>query len=336
VLGVPRAVGGDAAVRLVRRMGVSSAAGLVNAVLRRAPDAWSGLATAPPGLRYSHPDWLVERWTRHFGATATETMLAAHQSPAPPWAWFRSAEARRSVEEGGAALEDHPWLPDCVTGRAEALVAEAGAGRAYIQDPASQLVADVVAGIAGERAADVCAAPGGKAARWTLLRGSPPFIADSAPRRVALVAGLFARLGWSRPPLTVGDATAPALGPSTLDTVLADAPCSGTGTLRRHPELRWRLAEGDLYERAALQRRILDGAGALLRPGGHLLYSTCSIEPEENEDLMARPPEGMVAVPVPTEIAPDAPWLRLPGGGARVLPSAECDGFTLHLLRRSH
>jgi 16S rRNA (cytosine967-C5)-methyltransferase len=130
------------------------------------------------------------------------------------------------------------------------------------------------------------------------------------------------------PGLVVADALAAPLRPGSCQAVLLDAPCSGTGTLRRHPEIRWRLKPVDLAQLAGAQRRLAEAAAALLAPGGVLLYATCSLEPDENAGVLA----GLSLEALP--IAPELPFRKLLGGGVVIPPSAAGDGFTVHLLRR--
>ena len=145
---------------------------------------------------------------------------------------------------------------------------------------------------------------------------------------------LLERMGT--PLSMVADATQPPLEPAAWDLVLVDAPCSGTGTLRRHPEIKWRLREEDIFGLAEIQARILAGARDLLAENGVLLYSTCSVEPEENEGLFESMPEGAEPVELMTVLPEGGPWVATSAGGVRILPNALGDGFTLHALRSSH
>lgn len=333
VLGVPAAVAGDGAVRLIRRLGTGSAAGLVNAVMRRAPQRWQALEDARPGVRWSHPDWLVDRWTRNWGTEITHRVLASNQAPAPVWVWFTDPDRARALASGGDELRAHPWSPGTWMVPGPVAIREVEARRAYVQDPSSQLVSEIAGRLASARTADLCSGPGGKAARLAARTGRTPLCADRSLSRMRLVDGLFSRLGIGRPPLFVADAAAPPLRPGSLDVVV-DAPCSGTGTLRRHPELRWRLAEADIAGRSEVQRRILAGAATLVGEGGWLLYATCSVEPEENEQILTPPPGGLVSSAIAELLPPRVEAERLPSGGIRLLPGPDCDGFTVHLLRR--
>ena len=196
----------------------------------------------------------------------------------------------------------------------------------YVQDLASQWVAEAVGAQPGERIADLCAAPGGKA---MLLAATGAWVvaADLRPRRSDLVRANAPDL-----PVVAADAAAPPYGAGSFDRVLVDAPCSGLGTLRRRPDARWRI-DADAPERlAALQRRLVEAAAELVRPGGHLVYSVCTLTDAEtlaiDDHLVGARPD---LQPVPP---PGDPW-RPYGRGARLLPqAADTDGmYLLHLHR---
>jgi 16S rRNA (cytosine967-C5)-methyltransferase len=337
-MGVPSAVATDGAVHLVRRLGRTSAGGLVNAVLRRALPAWpEKMAGAAPDLRLSHPEWLARRWAEHFGVEAAEHAMEAAQQPAPVWVWFLEDSARTELAERGVELRSHPWCPGAwtVDGAAGELLREVSRGRAYVQDPSSQLVAHLAGRLAGDggRIADLCAAPGGKAALTARLRPGHRLVAmDIRPRRVSMMRPLLQRVGVDG--CVVADAGVPPLPPRGVDLVLLDAPCSGTGTFRRHPELKWRLRAESIEERAREQTRLLRSTLELVSPAGTLLYATCSIEPEENEGLGALGAEGFGAVELSELLPGGVPAERTVAGGIRILPNLDGDGFTMHALRR--
>jgi len=340
ILGAPAPVAVDSAVRLVRRLGKGSAAGMVNAVLRRAVESWHALeAGAPPDVLLSHPNWLWERWRRNFGEAGARGAMAANQEPAPVWVWWLDREAPLELERHGILLEAHPWCPGAwgAPGADAALAAEAAAGRAYVQDPSSQLVAHLAAAIGAEgggRLADLCAAPGGKTALAGRLGRWGEIVAmDIAPAKLPPMRTLLARAGV-RAVVLAGDAARPALPSGRWELVLLDAPCSGTGTLRRHPELRWRLEETDIGRRAALQARLFRTACDLVAPGGVLLYTTCSVEPEENEAILAETPAGFEALDPTPYLPAGVPAQPTSAGGLRLLPGPSWDGFTFHALQR--
>jgi len=339
VLGTPAPIAVDGAVRLAKRLGKTSASGLVNAALRRAIQSWDTLE-APRDVLLSHPEWLWARWKRSFGEAAAARAMAADQAPASVWVWWLDEAAPSALQDDGILLAPHPWCPGAwrAPGADSVLAGEAAAGRAYVQDPSSQLATLVSVALMGEgggRMADLCAAPGGKAALAARLgRRIEVVAADLRIRRVRLLRHLLDRAGATAPVLAA-DAARPAFRPGCWDLVLLDAPCSGTGTLRRHPELRWRLGEEDIAARASLQARLIRGASRLPSPGGILLYTTCSIEPEENEALFRRIPEGFERIDLTAHIPPEVPVIPTAAGGLRLLPGTSWDGFTFHALRRA-
>jgi 16S rRNA (cytosine967-C5)-methyltransferase len=336
-LGVPPPVATDAAVRLVRRAGRPHASGLVNAVLRKAHPSWEERwRSAPPGVRMAHPDWLVKRWLQRYPVAGVEAALAADQEPASMWVWFLDDAARRGLAE---SLRPHPWCPQAFASsdKAPSLAASVRSGEAYAQDPSSQLVAHVAAALIAQRSeprvAHVCAAPGGKAARLATLHQCRQQVAlDRHPGRLRLARELLARVSSSAR-VVVGDATAPPLGVGLWDLVVVDAPCTGTGTLRRHPELKWRLRPEDPAEMATPQQKLLEAAAPLLSSGGIVLYSTCSIESEENEEVVDSVPE-LHPVELGALLPPATPAIPTSTGGVRLLPGTDHDGFTIHALTR--
>jgi 16S rRNA (cytosine967-C5)-methyltransferase len=197
----------------------------------------------------------------------------------------------------------------------------------YIQDLASQWVVDLVGALPGERILELCAAPGGKS---TLLAatGAAVTASDVSPRRSQLVAANAARLGAELAGVVAADGLASPFRPRSFDRVLVDAPCSGLGVLRRRPDARWRIKETDVEELADLQRRLLAAGAELVRPGGVLIYSVCTLTVEETlgVDLPA-----LEALPAPGH--PWQPW----GRGARLLPQAEgTDGMYVLKLSVPH
>ncbi|MET0554833.1 MAG: transcription antitermination factor NusB [Vicinamibacteria bacterium] len=269
--------------------------GFVNAVLRRLaregppaepdparePLAWLTTAGSLPG-------WLAERWLGRLGAEAA--VLRARALAAAPATTVRlnprhpDAEAR-ALAAGLALLPlTVPGALRVTAGRAHEL---ASAGLLLAQDEGSQLVAHLAA--APGRTLDACAAPGGKATLVADLVGRDGlvFAGEIAPARLRTLAALTAR--WGAPNVRV--LAADGLRPPYLggfDTVLLDAPCSGLGTIARHPDIRWRVAPADLARHARRQAGLLDSLAQVVRPGGRLVYATCSSEPEENDDVVAR------------------------------------------------
>jgi 16S rRNA (cytosine967-C5)-methyltransferase len=252
------------------------------------------------------------------------------------WIWFIDEEVRRKMIERSVSLECHPWCPGAwhAPGHEAELVDEVKRGSAYVQDPSSQLVAHAGNTLvpAGDFV-DLCAAPGGKTALLMKLGSWRRAVAlDIRLMRVRLMEDLVRRVGECG--AAAADGGEPPFRSGAFDLVLLDAPCTGTGTLRRHPELRWRLQPESIADRAGVQRRLLSSALSLVSPGGVLLYATCSVEPEENEAHFAGPFEGFEAVNL-GNLLPDAvPAIATDAGGIRILPNPNGDGFTIHASRR--
>ena len=292
------------AVELTRRSGKSSAAGLTNAVLRSLSRD-RGALTWPPrdnisehlSTVQSHPRWLVDRWLDRYGPAATEAWLAFNNEPAAMClAVNRHVTSREALatELAEAGVRTEPTARAAhglrvVEGRPLATAAFTE-GRFIVQDEASQLIGELVQPKSGATVLDVCASPGGKTLALSAAVGPTGTViaSDVRPQRVRLLARTMARC-------KVPNATVvhiPADGPlpfaaEAFDLVLIDAPCSGLGTIRRDPDIRWRRAPDDLARLAATQSALLSRAAELVTPGGRMLYSTCSSEPEENEHVVA-------------------------------------------------
>jgi 16S rRNA (cytosine967-C5)-methyltransferase len=334
-------------VELAKRRHGLGASKLVNAVLRRLDREREGLAAETPSdpidalaLAYSHPRWLVARWVARWGAAETEQLLGANNMEAPlilrPYHVVRE-QLEASLESAGVRVEEAPLVGDSIQIVSSiSSLTELGAyrqGLFHVQDPASTLVTMYAALAPGATAADVCAAPGGKAIELART-ASVVYASDISPIRLMRVISNARRLELRHIIPYVADARTPALGP--VDAVLLDAPCTGTGTFRRHPDARWRLKVSDLAVMAALQRTLLRGAASVVKPGGLLVYSTCSLEPEENdaqvESFLADHPDWTLEPP-PEGAVPAA---VLDAGRLRVLPQRHrADGAFAARLRRS-
>ncbi|HXI01888.1 MAG TPA: 16S rRNA (cytosine(967)-C(5))-methyltransferase RsmB [Candidatus Saccharimonadales bacterium] len=287
----------------------AASAGFLNAVLRRlcrdkdrlplpaVPDESAGPRAVAEALavRHSHPAWLVERWLDRWGAAGTIALLEANNLPAPSCLAVNTARAapeevvRRLAAEGIEAerLAFPPGFLEVRRG------SPAGSrafeeGLFYIQDRASGIVPHLLAPAPGARVLDACSAPGGKTLALARMAGPSGRVvaADGNPGRVRLVTSNAARLGVSRILTVAADMRRPPFRLS-FDAALVDAPCSGTGVFRRDPESRYRLAPADLIALAIRQREILDAVAPLVKPGGTLVYSVCSLEREEGEDQVA-------------------------------------------------
>lgn len=305
---IPPSAAVNESVNLVHRARLRSAAGMVNAVLRRAlrEPAFDPAAGIPDpierfSIETSHPVWLLQQWSESFGLERTRALaLANNDNPLTAFRFTALAEDRPALlaelGESGAELTASPLVPDAwrFTGGESALRAYAHRGLIYQQDDASQWIAHLAA--TGNRSMakrvphlDVCAAPGSKATLMAerLAPGGLVIAGDLSESRLRTVREIAKRVGIRTIASTAYDAaTALPFRDGTFGTVLLDAPCSGTGTLRKNPEIRWRLAAPDISELAAKQHCILVNAAKTVKPGGLLFYSTCSIEVEENEAVV--------------------------------------------------
>jgi 16S rRNA (cytosine967-C5)-methyltransferase len=294
----------------------------------------------------SHPAWLLARWVRAFGADEAAALARANNQP-PPVA-FRvstwreeSGEVLARLRDAGIEVQPSEIAPDAwrvTRGTGGAVLRTlAQAGLVYTQDEASQLVAHILGAQNGERVLDVCAAPGSKATHIAGLAGKRALIVagDLYESRLRVVAESAARQQLENVRACVFDADgALPFADESFERVLVDAPCTGTGTLRHNPEIRWRLAPADINDLAARQLRILTSAACVVRRGGRLVYSTCSVEPEENEQVCATflaAHADYAAVPV------DAPARLITStGAARTWPQRDgADGFFVATLART-
>jgi 16S rRNA (cytosine967-C5)-methyltransferase len=306
---VPASAVVNDAVSLARKTGKKSAAGFTNALLRRASRERTRLPLPPRppdtsdragALAYlsvtlSHPEWLVERWLHRYGFEAAEAWARFNNEPAP--LTLRANALRNSRDELAAAL--HAVGVDTAPARSApaALIVRSGnplltplaqSGAFVVQDEASQLVGTFVEARPGETILDACASPGGKTTQMAAAMGDAGMIvaADVRDRRVRLLARTVAESGAHAIRIVQADASAPLPFRAVFDAVLVDAPCSGLGTIRRDPDIRWRRRPGEFRAFADLQLRILRHAAAIVRSGGRVVYSTCSSEPEENDEVV--------------------------------------------------
>ncbi len=319
---------------------------LANAVLRRTDRERANLAIATPpdpidalALASSHPRWLVARWVARWGSDATAALLAANNVEAPtvlrPYG-ITGAELKAMLVEAGVEAHDTPLVNDSVELGHGVSILELDAfsrGLFFVQDPAATLVVQYAAVQPGSSVADFCAAPGGKT--FELSRtAAVVYAADRSAARMQRVVSTAARLHATNVIPLVDDARHPAM--RDLDAVLVDVPCTGTGTFRRHPDARWRLKASDLAVMPAIQRSILRAAADAVKPGGLLVYSTCSLEPEENdaqiEAFLDDHPRFTLEPPPPGAV-PDS---VLDAGRLRVLPHRHgTDGAFAARLRRT-
>jgi 16S rRNA (cytosine967-C5)-methyltransferase len=343
-------------VELVKRARKTSAAPFVNAVLRKlskdplcssVPSVVSDFSPQATATAYAHPTWLIERWAQAYGPEAAERICRHNQTIPPTALRLRTPNAAEELAAEGISLEPGNLLSSArrVHSGDVTKTHSFGSAQVVIQDEASQLIAALV-GPGHEKVLDCCAAPGGK----TLA------IADQHPDATITAVEIHphrARQMQKRFPAdtkiqtVIADArTLPVAQP--FDLVLADVPCSGTGTLARNPEIKWRLKPEDLPELHDRQLAILRSAAAHLAPGGRVIYSTCSLEKEENEDVveqaMKEEPSlhlldcrteldrlrstGVVTWPNPASLAQGRYLRTIPG----IHP---CDGFFAAILERT-
>jgi 16S rRNA (cytosine967-C5)-methyltransferase len=333
-------------VELAKRRHGLGASKLANAVLRRLDRERDGLRLPTPSdpldalaLEYSHPRWLIARWIARWGENETRKLLDANNGEAPlvarPYHAVRE-QLEAMLEAAGVRVDEAPLARDSIILSSQvSSLTELGAfrqGLFHLQDPGSTLVTQYACVPTGAVVADLCAAPGGKAIELS-RNASLVYASDTSFSRLRRVRANSSRLEITRIISYVADARVPAIRP--VDFVLVDVPCTGTGTFRRHPDARWRLKPSDLAVLGALQRAVLRSAATVVRPGGLLVYSTCSLEPEENDGQVEAflgenpgwrlepPPEGTV------------PALVLDAGRLRVLPQRHgTDGAFAARLRR--
>ncbi len=309
---IPPSAAVNESVNLVRAARLKSAASFTNAVLRRAtrePD-YDPTANTPDSIEKlsietSHPRWLIERWCSQFGFEEAALLARSNNRPAPLAFRFTARAFVQNLNRASAIADDlrkdgAELLPSRIAQDSWRIVAAPGKtrerirklsqdGLIYFQDEGSQLVAHLLSARSGDRVLDVCAAPGSKSTLIAALAPQAAIIAgDLYEHRLRTIKEVAMRQGADNVRLLAHDATRELpYSDGTFDRVLVDAPCSGTGTLRRNPEIRWKLQPSDIVELAAKQRRILEKAAAMVRPGGVLLYSTCSVETDENEPVVS-------------------------------------------------
>jgi 16S rRNA (cytosine967-C5)-methyltransferase len=302
---IPARAAVNESVELVKRARKTSAASLVNAVLRRLAEGPAGEHVeklVPAGLSrpeqlgiiYSHPAWLVERWLARWGETRTIAQLEANnEAPHLTCAVHdpeREQEIKGALEKAGLRVAAGRLLKSAVivSGGSPARTDAFQKGWISIQDEASQAIPLLLDVRAGNHVLDLCAAPGGKTVALARAAGETGFVvaADRHAHRLRAMSAQLNRLHLKKVARVELDAEKPLPFGAKFDRILVDAPCSGTGTLARHPEIRWRLRPEQLGDLQRLQIVILRAAAAQLAPGGRMVYSTCSLEAEENEEVV--------------------------------------------------
>jgi 16S rRNA (cytosine967-C5)-methyltransferase len=318
-LGTPAHAAVDTSVRLVEQARLPHLKGLANAVLRRLAREGAALLASSAPVPANTPHWLWHSWIDAYGERVARAIAEAHLSEAPldltpraePEAWAERLQGRLLPtgtirRPAGGAVADLP-------GYAE--------GAWWVQDAAAALPARLLGDVAGNRVADLCAAPGGKTMQLCAA-GARVTAVDISARRMGRLGENLARAGFAAE-LVTADASK-WLPAERFDAVLLDAPCSGTGTLRRHPDIAWLKSEADVERLTATQDRLLRRAVGLLKPGGILVYAVCSLQEEEG----ARRIEGLLAeittlrrVPIDASELPGLADAVTKAGDVRTLPS---------------
>lgn len=334
---VPDRAAVDVAVRLAQAdRTLRGYSGLVNAVLRRVGREREEIEEFDDPMR-DVPQWLNSRWKATYGADAVRALAIAHRAGT-------SVDITLKGELGDWAerLDADPLLTGSLRLRGRDSVRDLAGfneGEWWVQDAAAALPVRLLAPLPGEKIADLCAAPGGKTAQIAAA-GADVLAVDRSAKRLKRLSENMQRLGLSA---DVKTADVLALDSTDFDAVLLDAPCSATGTLRRHPEIAWTKSMDDVAKLTALQSQLLDKAATMLRPGGRLVYCTCSLEPEEGEEqieaFLTRH-ANFSRVPIRAEEI-GLPQAVTPKGDLRTLPSFEAgpglagmDGFFAARLRK--
>ncbi len=323
-------------VEAARALGVGWAARLINAVLRRAQADRNAILLRmrrmPPSVRLSHPPILVERWERELGAPRAHRLCEWNNQPAQVCVRIRPGgptvgEYLASLREHGIAAEPHPYAPDrfivLAHGVRPTMLPGFDDGLIYIQDPSTTIAPAMLAPRPGETVLDACAAPGGKTALLAeSMEGPGRLLAcELHADRLARLRENLQRLKLDHVEIIQADAarwTPSPEQPATFDAILLDVPCTNTGVIRRRPDARWSFSLERLERLARVQAALLDALAPRVRPGGRLVYSTCSLEPEENTrqvaDFLTRHPEFSLAAErllVPTDTATDGAYAAL-------------------------
>jgi 16S rRNA (cytosine967-C5)-methyltransferase len=351
---VPAAAVVNDAVELAGKAGKRSAGGFVNALLRRVSRerAHLPLPTEPPidllTITLSHPRWLASRWLARHGFAPAEAWARFDNSPAPLTLRVNTLRNTRAaladaLAEAGVQTEPARFAAQglIVTSGNPLLTPLAHTGAFFVQDEASQLVGEFAAAAAGERVLDTCASPGGKTTQMAAAMGDTGVIvaADVRGRRLELLSRTVKESGAGAVRIVQANARAAPPFREIFDLVLVDAPCSGLGTIRRDPDVRWRRTETDLAPLAEAQQSMIAQAASAVRPGGRLIYSTCSSEPEENEVIvrafLAAHPGFRRARPAPFVDRPELAALLDEEGSLKTLPFRdELEAFYAAMLVR--
>lgn len=311
--------------------------GLINAVLRKVAAEGAAIVAEQDAALANTPDWLWRSWVNFYGEDATRAIAMAHLQEAPLDISVKG-DAAAWAERLGAEILPTGGLRRMAGGAIDSLPGFEQ-GEWWVQDVASTLPVKLLGDVKGLRVADLCAAPGGKTAQLAAAGASVMAVDRSEPRLKRLKENLK-RLGFK---VDVRTAEIEHWQPDeSFDAILLDAPCSATGTIRRHPDLPYLKDEADVMKLAGLQRRLMTAAWAMLKPGGKMVYCVCSLQPEEGEYQIRH----LLALPGAELVPADAGKLHLPSeavahdGSLRTLPSmwsnrGGMDGFFAVCLRKT-
>jgi 16S rRNA (cytosine967-C5)-methyltransferase len=301
---VPDHAAVDLSVRLVQSdRRAAKYAGLVNAVLRRCAREGEGLIAEVKAEMLDLPPWLAKRWIAHYGeATAREMAVAVGFEPSLDLT-VKADAAQWASRLHGMQLPTgsvRTLLQGSVT-----MLPGFAEGQWWVQDAAAALPARLLGDVAGKAVLDLCAAPGGKTAQLALA-GAEVIAIDRSPARTARLRDNLVRLSLHAEAVVTDACEWQSTNQGGFDGILLDAPCTSTGTIRRHPDVAWLRQEDDIAQLATLQKSLLQKAVSLLKPGGTLVYCTCSLEPEEGEGIIAEllaAEAGLRRVPIePSEV----------------------------------
>lgn len=306
-------------VELVKQARMRSAASFTNAVLRginldtleeelSSLDQYSDSSLA---IRFSHPDWLIRRWKERFDeGTILQLLKLNNETPAT---FFRANDlssgqlTQEELGKQGIEADPHPVVDSCWQLHGGDLLGSSlfQKGGIVLQDPASQIIPILMEPQPGDYCLDLCSAPGGKSSQIACLtKGKATVIGMDVSWQRVMIAKKLHGCHWPNLIFLAADGCLPLPFSLCFDRILLDAPCSGTGTLRRNPDIRWRLSPSDFARQSSLQFRLLENSSRYLKPGGTLVYSTCSLEAEENEEVVdwfvQRSP--MFSLELPTDV----------------------------------
>ena len=337
-LGTPPHAAVDTSVRLVVDAGLPHLKGLANAVLRRISRDGAALLGDRDPARLNTPQWLWESWTESYGEETTRAIAAAHLIEAP-----LDLTPRSNADFWAGQLEGEVLPTGTIRREGGGNVTELAGfaeGAWWVQDAAATLPVRLLGDVSGKQVVDLCAAPGGKTLQLAAA-GAEVTAVDISARRMVRVGENLARAGLSANLITAD--AGKWVTDETFDAILLDAPCSGTGTLRRHPDIAWLKDEEDVGRLTLTQDRLLVRAADLLKPGGTLVYAVCSLQEDEGlarlEALLARD-KRLRRVPVEAGELPGLGEAVTPAGDVRTLPSMwperrGLDGFFIGRLQKS-